>query len=72
MCKTALVVGGGQTLGAFLCEGLAADGYRVAVADLNGDNAQQIADKINQISSYCTVTIYSSTISSVYLYSYKR
>ncbi|KFA95281.1 sorbitol-6-phosphate dehydrogenase [Vibrio sp. ER1A] len=48
MCKTALVVGGGQTLGAFLCEGLAADGYRVAVADLNGDNAQQIADRINQ------------------------
>lgn len=46
--KVAIVVGGGQTLGAFLCNGLAESGYRVAVADLNGENAQKVADEINQ------------------------
>lgn len=46
--KVAVVVGGGQTLGAYLCEGLADAGYRVAVADLNEANAQAIAEKIKQ------------------------
>lgn len=46
--KVAVVIGGGQTLGAFLSEGLAEAGYRVAVADLNGANADKIAEKINQ------------------------
>lgn len=47
MKKVAVVVGGGQTLGAFLCEGLAKAGYRVVVADLNGDNALSVAGSIN-------------------------
>lgn len=47
--KVAIVVGGGQTLGAFLCEGLAKNGYRVAVADLNAENAQKTAAQINQV-----------------------
>ncbi len=46
MNKVALVVGGGQTLGEFLCKGLADDEYDVAVADLNGDNAQKVAAEI--------------------------
>ncbi|OOF59688.1 sorbitol-6-phosphate dehydrogenase [Rodentibacter myodis] len=46
--KVAIVVGGGQTLGAFLCAGLAENGYRVAVADLNGENAQKTAEDINR------------------------
>ncbi|MCK3654988.1 sorbitol-6-phosphate 2-dehydrogenase [Pasteurellaceae bacterium Macca] len=46
MKKIAVVVGGGQTLGAFLCEGLAQAGYHVVVADLNGENAQKIAQRI--------------------------
>lgn len=46
--KVAVVIGGGQTLGAFLCAGLAENGYQVAVADLNGENAQKIATNINQ------------------------
>ncbi|WP_413724799.1 sorbitol-6-phosphate dehydrogenase [Sodalis sp. RH16] len=50
MNKVAVVIGGGQTLGAFLCEGLAEAGYRVAVADLNGENANNVAAKINNIS----------------------
>lgn len=41
MSKVALVVGGGQTLGEFLCLGLANEGYRVAVADLNGCSAEK-------------------------------
>ncbi|OOF71493.1 sorbitol-6-phosphate dehydrogenase [Rodentibacter caecimuris] len=46
--KVAVVVGGGQTLGAFLCAGLADNGYSVAVADLNGKNAEKTANEINQ------------------------
>ncbi|MFI8416574.1 sorbitol-6-phosphate dehydrogenase [Serratia sp. NPDC078593] len=48
MSEVAVVIGGGQTLGAFLSKGLAAAGYRVAVADLNADNAYQVAQQINQ------------------------
>ncbi|NAX22579.1 sorbitol-6-phosphate dehydrogenase [Vibrio sp. V39_P1S14PM300] len=48
MSKVALVVGGGQTLGEFLSLGLADEGYRVAVADLNGSNAEQVAERINR------------------------
>ncbi|WDZ74319.1 hypothetical protein PWW31_29435 [Vibrio harveyi] len=45
MSKVALVVGGGQTLGEFICLGLADEGYHIAVADLNGDNAKLVAKK---------------------------
>ncbi|EJL6701003.1 sorbitol-6-phosphate 2-dehydrogenase [Vibrio cholerae] len=44
--KTAVVVGGGQTLGEYLCKGLAEAGYKVGVADLNGQNATKVADDI--------------------------
>lgn len=37
MNQVAVVIGGGQTLGAFLCHGLAAEGYRVAVVDIRPD-----------------------------------
>ncbi|CAL11191.1 sorbitol-6-phosphate 2-dehydrogenase [Yersinia enterocolitica subsp. enterocolitica 8081] len=47
MTQVAVVIGGGQTLGAFLCHGLAEAGYKVAVADLNSGNAQLVADQIN-------------------------
>ncbi|WP_416414238.1 sorbitol-6-phosphate dehydrogenase [Pantoea sp. App145] len=47
MGQVAVVIGGGQTLGAFLCEGLAEAGYRIAVADLNVNNANGVADRIN-------------------------
>ena len=46
MSKVALVVGGGRNLGAFLCNGLAAAGYKVAVADLDGQSAQETATAI--------------------------
>lgn len=47
MDKVALVVGGGQTLGEYLSKGLADIGYNVAIADLNGDNAQRVAADIS-------------------------
>ncbi|MBJ9999711.1 sorbitol-6-phosphate dehydrogenase [Erwinia sp. S43] len=47
MDQVAVVIGGGQTLGAYLCEGLAEAGYRVAIADLNIQNARRVADTIN-------------------------
>ena len=48
MDQVAVVIGGGQTLGAYLCEGLAEAGYKVAVADLNEENAKKIAGTINE------------------------
>ncbi|NDL61867.1 sorbitol-6-phosphate dehydrogenase [Acerihabitans arboris] len=47
MKQVAVVIGGGQTLGAFLCAGVAEAGYRVAVADLNAQHAWQVASDIN-------------------------
>lgn len=47
--KIAVVIGGGQTLGAFLCKGLVEAGYRVAVADLNAKNAETVAEEINNM-----------------------
>lgn len=43
MSRLALVTGGGQGIGAEICRRLAADGMRVAVADINGDNACTVA-----------------------------
>lgn len=48
MNQVAVVIGGGQTLGAYLCQGLAEAGYKVAVADLNAENANAVAAAINQ------------------------
>lgn len=48
MKKVAVVIGGGQTLGAFLSEGLAENGYAVVVADLNQQNAEKVAQRIRE------------------------
>ena len=47
MSQVAVVIGGGQTLGEFLCRGLAAEGYRVAVVDIQSEKAARVADAIN-------------------------
>lgn len=47
MNQVAVVIGGGQTLGAFLCRGLATEGYRVAVVDIQSDKAANVAQEIN-------------------------
>lgn len=48
MKQVAVIIGGGQTLGAFLSKGIADAGYQVAIADLNVENAQNVAKEINQ------------------------
>ncbi|MFQ0973825.1 sorbitol-6-phosphate dehydrogenase [Gilliamella sp. CG35] len=48
MKQVAVIIGGGQTLGAFLSEGIADAGYKIAVADLNIDNANKVAEVINK------------------------
>ncbi|OCG19820.1 sorbitol-6-phosphate dehydrogenase [Gilliamella sp. App4-10] len=48
MKQVTVVIGGGQTLGEFLCKGIADAGYKVVVADLNIANANKVAEEINQ------------------------
>ena len=48
MNQVAVVIGGGQTLGEFLCRGLAAEGYRVAVVDIQSEKASRVLfDSLN-------------------------
>ena len=46
--KIAIVTGGGMGLGRALCEELAGEGATVVVADIKGDAAAQVADRITQ------------------------
>ena len=47
--KVALVTGGGQGIGAAICKRLSDDGFAVAVADLNIDTANKVAEEINKM-----------------------
>jgi len=55
--KIALVTGGAQGLGAALCDRLADEGANVAVLDLNGDGAQEVAAKIGHYYGVKTIGI---------------
>ncbi len=46
MNQVAVVFGGGHTLVAFLCQGLAAEGFRVAVVDIKSDKSANVAQEI--------------------------
>src|SRR5689334_8736464 len=54
--KAALVTGGGQGIGAAVCRRLAAAGARVAVFDLNPDNAGRLAREVNGLPLVGSVT----------------
>lgn len=44
--KTAIVTGGGSGIGRAIAQGLAAEGARVCVSDLNGDRAESVASEL--------------------------
>ena len=46
--KLAVIIGGGQTLGAFLCEGLAENGFSIVCLDINEENAINTAKNIEE------------------------
>ena len=48
MTQTVVVTGAGQGLGRAFAQDLAARGWQVAIADLNGDRAQQVAEEISK------------------------
>ncbi|PAB60221.1 sorbitol-6-phosphate dehydrogenase [Anaeromicrobium sediminis] len=48
MKKVALVVGGGRSLGEYLSKHMAKEGYQIAVADINLDNALKVAAEIGE------------------------
>lgn len=52
--KTALVTGGGQGNGKAIAKGLAIAGAIVVVTDLNAENAQAVANEINQAGGQAT------------------
>jgi 2-hydroxycyclohexanecarboxyl-CoA dehydrogenase len=54
--RTALVTGGAQGIGRAIVEALAADGHRVAVADILDDAAQETAAAVNGLAVHLDVT----------------
>jgi NAD(P)-dependent dehydrogenase (short-subunit alcohol dehydrogenase family) len=54
--RVAFVTGGGGGIGAEICRELAAAGHRVAVADLSGERATEVAESIEGIGIEVDVT----------------
>ena len=54
--KTAIVTGGASGIGAAMARRFAAEGARVAVADLDGDAARALAEEIGGLGVPCDVT----------------
>ena len=50
--QAAIVTGGGQGIGRAVVERLAAEGARVAVLDMNPDNAKEVVDGLNTPSNH--------------------
>ncbi|MFZ2241532.1 MAG: SDR family NAD(P)-dependent oxidoreductase [Gordonia amarae] len=54
--RNAIVIGGGSGIGRAIAAGLIEDGYRVIVADRDGDNAAAVAGEIGATSARVDVT----------------
>ena len=54
--RNAIVIGGGSGIGRAIAAGLIEDGYRVIVADRDGDNAAAVAGEIGASSAQVDVT----------------
>lgn len=63
--RVAFVTGGGGGIGSAICRALAADGLRVAVADLNFDSAVEVAGDIGSLAVPLDVTNYDSVNAAV-------
>lgn len=63
--RTAFVTGGGGGIGAEICRELAAAGHRVAVADLSGERASEVAESIKGIGIEVDVTRPDSVVAAV-------
>ncbi len=46
--RLALVTGGGRGIGEAVCRRLAASGYRIVAADIDGDNARRVAQSLGE------------------------
>lgn len=57
MSKVALIVGGGKSLGEYLSKHMAGEGYDVAVADLNYENAVKVAEEISKSTTARSIAI---------------
>ncbi|QZT62533.1 SDR family NAD(P)-dependent oxidoreductase [Mycolicibacterium austroafricanum] len=53
MSRVAVVTGGASGLGEAICAGLAADGHRVAVLDVDGDAAEKLATELRGRGAQC-------------------
>src|SRR5262249_19216502 len=54
--KAAIITGGGSGLGAATARRLSADGVKVAILDVNLENAQEVARACNGIAIRCDVS----------------
>lgn len=57
MSKVALIVGGGRSLGQYLSKHMAREGYDVAVADLNYENAVKVSEEISKETTVKSIAI---------------
>ncbi|TDT51910.1 sorbitol-6-phosphate dehydrogenase [Fonticella tunisiensis] len=57
MTKVALVVGGGRSLGEYLSKHMAKEGYDVAVADINYENALKVSEEIKKTTRQKSIAI---------------